>query len=56
VRDELVGGAHPPTWRTLERLGARKVFFEPPEAFANINTREDLAAVEVRRARSASRR
>ena len=38
----LAGGAHPPTWRTLEDLGALQVRFDPPEAFANINTREDL--------------
>ena len=53
VREVLAGGAHPPTWQVLERLGARKVFFEPPEAFANINTRDDLAAVA--RARPNSR-
>ena len=51
VREALAGGAHPPTWQVLERLGARKVFFEPPEAFANINTRDDLAAVEAERSR-----
>ena len=39
----LTGGAHPPTWRTLETLGAAQVLFDPPEAFANVNTREDLA-------------
>ena len=49
VRDALVDGAHPPTWQMLERIGARKVMFERPEAFANINTRDDLAALEVRR-------
>ena len=38
----LAGGAHPPTWRTLETLGAVQVRFDPPEAFANVNTREDL--------------
>jgi len=32
----------------LERLGAREVLFEHPEAFANINTRDDLAAVAAR--------
>ena len=47
VRDALVDGAHPPTWQMLERIGARKVFFDGPEAFANINTREDLAAVQA---------
>ena len=40
----MAGGAHPPTWRTLEQLGARHVRFDPPEAFANINTRDDLQA------------
>jgi molybdenum cofactor guanylyltransferase len=49
VREALADGAHPPTWLLLERLHARKVLFEPPEAFANINTREDLAAVAARR-------
>lgn len=48
VRDALAGGAHPPTWQLLERLGAHKVLFEHPEAFANINTRDDLAAVAAR--------
>jgi molybdopterin-guanine dinucleotide biosynthesis protein A len=51
VREALAGGAHPPTWQVLERLGARKVFFDSPEAFTNINTRDDLAAAEVRRLR-----
>ena len=51
VRAALTGGAHPPTWQMLERIGARKVFFERPEAFANINTRDDLAAVIARRLR-----
>jgi molybdopterin-guanine dinucleotide biosynthesis protein A len=51
VRAALVDGAHPPTWQVLERLGARKVIFERPEAFANINTRDDLGAVAARRAR-----
>lgn len=45
VREALAGGAHPPTWQLLERLGARKVRFERPEQFANINTRADLAAL-----------
>ena len=44
VRAALADGAHPPTWQLLERVGARKVPFERPEVFANINTREDLAA------------
>jgi molybdopterin-guanine dinucleotide biosynthesis protein A len=51
VRAALANGAHPPTWQMLERIGARKVMFERPEAFANVNTRDDLAAVAVRRRR-----
>jgi molybdopterin-guanine dinucleotide biosynthesis protein A len=39
-------GAHPPTWRMLEQIGAAQVFFESPERFANLNTREDLARFE----------
>lgn len=42
----LADGAHPPTWQMLERVGARKVFFESAEQFANVNTRDDLAAAE----------
>jgi molybdopterin-guanine dinucleotide biosynthesis protein A len=33
----------------LELVGARKVRFERPEAFANINTRDDLAAIAAKR-------
>ena len=44
----LAGGAHPPTWRTLQAAGAAPVRFDDPSAFANINTREDLAALEAR--------
>jgi molybdopterin-guanine dinucleotide biosynthesis protein A len=36
----------------LERLGARKVLFDRPEAFANVNTRDDLAAIEAALPRS----
>ena len=53
VRDALAGGAHPPTWQMLERLSARKVLFDRPEAFANVNTRDDLAAIEAARSRGA---
>jgi hypothetical protein len=44
----LADGAHPPTWRALAQLGARETLFEPPEAFANINTRQDLAEAASR--------
>jgi len=50
VRRALADGAHPPTWQVLEGLGAQKVLFEDPAAFANINTRADLAALEALRA------
>lgn len=49
VRAALAGGAHPPTWQVLERIGARKVRFEPAAAFANINTRDDLNALAGKR-------
>ncbi len=48
VTAALADGAHPATWRVLESLGAKPVRFDPPEAFANLNTREDLAAAAER--------
>jgi molybdenum cofactor guanylyltransferase len=45
VTAALLGGAHPPTWRLLEQIGATRVRFDPPEAFVNINTREDLERI-----------
>jgi molybdenum cofactor guanylyltransferase len=47
VTAALAGGAHPPTWRLLEQIGAVRVRFDQPEAFVNINTREDLARVSL---------
>jgi molybdopterin-guanine dinucleotide biosynthesis protein A len=44
----LANGAHPPTWLMLESIGAVRVRFTPPEAFANVNTRPDLAAIAGR--------
>jgi molybdopterin-guanine dinucleotide biosynthesis protein A len=52
VRGALLNGAHPPTWKMLEQLAARKVLFDDPAAFANVNTRDDLAAVAVQRSRA----
>jgi molybdopterin-guanine dinucleotide biosynthesis protein A len=52
LADALRGGAHPPTWRLLDSLGAKRVLFEPPQAFANLNTREDLARLAERLASS----
>ncbi|MFZ1903826.1 MAG: molybdenum cofactor guanylyltransferase [Steroidobacteraceae bacterium] len=48
VTAALAGGAHPPTWQVLESLEAQQVHFESAAAFANLNTREDLAAVAAR--------
>lgn len=44
----LAHGAHPPTWRLLESLGASHVRFEEAAAFINLNTPADLAAVAAR--------
>ena len=45
LTEALRHGEHPATWRTLDGLGAKRVRFDHPEAFANLNTREDLARV-----------
>jgi len=44
----LAGGAHPPTWRVLEGLGAVRVAFGDRAAFANVNTRADLTELAAR--------
>jgi molybdopterin-guanine dinucleotide biosynthesis protein A len=54
VEAALAGGAHPATWRLLESVGARPVQFAQAEAFANLNTREELAAIAARMARHLS--
>jgi molybdenum cofactor guanylyltransferase len=48
VTEALEGGRHPPTWRLLQSLGAARVRFDDAHAFANINTRADLAAIHQR--------
>ena len=48
VSAALAGGAHPPTWQVLESVGAVPVKFEDGAAFANVNTREDLARLAQR--------
>lgn len=48
VTAALAGGRHPATWRLLEQLGAKRVRFESSQAFANINTRSELAALSGR--------
>lgn len=44
----LANGAHPPTWLMLDSIGTARVRFPEPDAFANINTRADLAAIAGR--------
>lgn len=46
VSEALAGGQHPPTWRLLEQVGAVKVRFDAADAFANLNTRAELEALE----------
>jgi molybdopterin-guanine dinucleotide biosynthesis protein A len=48
VEAAIAGGAHPPTWRVLEAVGVARVMVDPPEAFANLNTQDDLAAIAAR--------
>jgi molybdenum cofactor guanylyltransferase len=48
VEKALAGGGHPATWRVLEEAGAVKLRMDPPELFANLNTRDDLARLEGR--------
>jgi molybdopterin-guanine dinucleotide biosynthesis protein A len=48
VTEALSGGRHPATWRLLEQIGARRVRFDPPQAFTNINTRSELTTLSNR--------
>jgi molybdopterin-guanine dinucleotide biosynthesis protein A len=48
VSAALAGGKHPPAWRVLQSLGAVAVAFDDAAAFANVNTRADLAEVAAR--------
>ena len=48
LENALEGGRHPPTWRMLQAAGAEPVRFDDPGLFANVNTREDLAALAAR--------
>ena len=56
VTEALTGGHHPATWMMLTKLGAQRVLFSSPEAFANINTPAELAAVSNRLDLEAPRR
>lgn len=44
----LANGAHPATWMMLESIGAKRVHFADTAAFANVNTRPDLAVLASR--------
>ncbi len=48
VAAALAHGAHPPVHAVLRSLDAREVDFASAEAFANINTPDDLAAAHKR--------
>jgi molybdopterin-guanine dinucleotide biosynthesis protein A len=48
LTEALADGAHPATWLMLESIGAIRVRFPQPEAFTNVNTRADLAAIAGR--------
>jgi molybdopterin-guanine dinucleotide biosynthesis protein A len=48
VRDALTRGRHPATWMMLEKIGARRVYFQPATAFVNINTRAELTELANR--------
>jgi molybdenum cofactor guanylyltransferase len=41
----IAGGEHPAVWRLLDEIGAVRVPFDDAEAFANLNTREDLQRI-----------
>lgn len=43
----MAGGRHPAVREALAEIGARVLAFPDPAAFANINTREDLARLEA---------
>lgn len=49
VEAALAGGRHPPVWRLLDDIGAAHVPFDDAEAFANLNTREDLQRIAASR-------
>ena len=48
VEEAVADGAHPPTWRMLQAVNAEPVRFDDAGAFANVNTREELAALAAR--------
>jgi len=57
VEAAIAGGEHPAVWRLLDEIGAARVPFDDAEAFANLNTREDLAQAQnrLKRAQAAKR-
>lgn len=47
----IAGGEHPAVWRLLDAIRAVRVPFDDADAFANLNTREDLDRVQASRSR-----
>jgi len=47
----IADGQHPAVWRLLDEIGAVRVPFDDAEAFANLNTREDLERIVAGRPR-----
>ena len=44
----LAAGTHPAVWRVLDGLRAARVWSDDADAFANVNTPEELAALAAR--------
>jgi molybdenum cofactor guanylyltransferase len=53
VEAAIADGQHPAVWRLLDEIGAVRVPFDDAEAFANLNTREDLERIAASRGREA---
>lgn len=49
IEAAIAGGQHPAVWRLLDEIGAVRVLFDDAEAFANLNTREDLERIAASR-------
>jgi molybdopterin-guanine dinucleotide biosynthesis protein A len=47
VEAAIAHGQHPAVWRLLDEIGAVRVLFDDAEAFANLNTREDLERAQA---------
>lgn len=47
VRQALARGAHPAVHKFLTQIRAKQVIFPDPEPFANVNTLDDLARLQI---------